>query len=210
MRSPLLALALCATATFAGTVTGTIHNGTNNKPGANLDVILIQLQGGMQPVATVKSDAQGHFKIDRPEIGAAPMLIRVPYHGVNYHQPLTPNTPTVDVEIFEVTADLSAVSSRPARRSRATLRRQSARRRRIFTIENKTQPPVAFFKADGTFNFILPEGAQLNQVSAWSAAGMPVVQGTIDKGKNQKRDRLSVPSRQKWRAHLLPDALSGK
>ncbi|MGB9405536.1 MAG: hypothetical protein WCA98_18525, partial [Candidatus Acidiferrales bacterium] len=55
-------------AAAGGTLTGTIHNGTNGKPGANLDVILIQLQGGMQPVATVKSDAQGNFRFDRPEI----------------------------------------------------------------------------------------------------------------------------------------------
>jgi hypothetical protein len=179
----LLVIALSAVATLAGSVSGTIHNGTNNKPGSNLDVILIQLQGGMQPVATVKSDAQGHFVIDRAEIGTAPMLIRVPYHGVNYHQPLPPGTPTVDVEIFEVTGDLSSVSVtqhdvvvQPSGTSLLVGEE--------FTIENKTQPPVAFFKTEGTFNFILPEGAQLNQVSAWSAAGMPVVQGTMDKGKN--------------------------
>lgn len=188
----LLLAALAAAATLAGSVTGTIHNGTNNKPGANLDVILIQLQGGMQPVATVKSDAQGHFLIDRPEIGAAPMLIRVPYHGVNYHQPLTPGTSTVNVEIFEATSDLSAaevtqhdVVVQPSGTSLLVGEE--------FTIENKTQPPVAFFKADGTFNFNIPEGAQLNQVSAWSAAGMPVVQGAIDKGKN--RSAIAFPFR---------------
>lgn len=180
----LLAAALSATATLAGTVTGMIHNGTNNKPGAGLDVILIQLQGGMQPVTTVKSDAKGHFQIDRPEIGGAPMLIRVPYHGVNYHQPLPPGTSTVEVEIFEATADQSSVSVA----QHDVVVQPSGTNLLVgeeFTIENKTQPPVAFFKADGTFNFILPDGAQLNQVSAWSAAGMPVVQGTIDKGKNQ-------------------------
>jgi len=176
-------IALAATAA-AGTVKGTIHNGTNGKAGANLDVILIQLQGGMQPVATVKSDAQGHFQIDRPEIGQAPMLIRVPYKGVNYHQPLPPGTANVDVEIFEVTGDASSVSVSQhdvvVQPSGANLLVGEE-----YTIENKTQPPVAFFKNEGTFNFILPEGAQLSQVAAWSASGMPVVQGTIDKGKNE-------------------------
>ena len=176
--------AITASAALAGSVTGTIHNGTNNKPGANLDVILIQLQGGMQPVATVKSDAQGHFLIDRPEIGGAPMLVRVPYKGVNYHQPLPPGTSTINVEIFEATSDLSSVEI-----SQHDVVVQPSGTSLLvgeeFSIENKSQPPVAFFKTDGTFNFILPEGAQLNQVSAWSAAGMPVVQGTIDKGKNQ-------------------------
>ncbi len=179
----ILVAGLSAGATLAGTVNGTIHNGTNNKPGANLDVILIQLQGGMQPVATVKSDAQGHFKIDRPEIGQAPMLIRVPYHGVNYHQPLPPGTSNVDVEIFEVTADPSSVS---VAQHDVVVQPTGANLQvgEEFSIENKLEPQVTFFKADGTFNFILPEGAQIGQVAAWSASGMPVVQGTIDKGKN--------------------------
>jgi hypothetical protein len=179
----LLVSAATAFAAFAGKVTGTIHNGTNNKPGAGLDVILIQLQGGMQPIVTVKSDAQGHFTIDRPEIGSGPMLLRVPYKGVNYHQPLTPGTSTISIEIFEATGDKSAVAVTQhdvvVQPSGANLLVGEE-----YSVENQTQPPVAFFKADGTFNFTIPDGAQLNQVSAWSSAGMPVVQGTIDKGKN--------------------------
>lgn len=179
----LLLSGATAFSAFAGKVTGTIHNGTNNKPGAGLDVILIQLQGGMQPLTTVKSDAQGRFTIDRPEIGTGPMLLRVPYKGVNYHQPLTPNMATVNIEIFEATADLSAVSVT----QHDVVVQPSGSNLLVgeeYAVENQTQPPVAFFKADGTFNFTIPDGAQLNQVSAWSSAGMPVVQGTIDKGKN--------------------------
>ncbi|MGA8073587.1 MAG: hypothetical protein WB995_08915 [Candidatus Acidiferrales bacterium] len=188
----LLAGVLWAAATFAGTVSGTIHNGTNNKPGAGLDVIIFQLQGGMQELTTVKSDAQGHYLLDRPEIGSGPMLIRVVYRGVNYHQPLPPGTSTVDIEVFEPTSDPSSVSV-----SQHDIVVQPSGTNLLvgeeFAIENKTQPPVAFFKEDGTFNFVLPEGAQLNQVSAWSAAGMPVVQGTIDKGKN--RSSIAFPFR---------------
>ena len=80
-------------AAAAGTVTGVIHNGTSNKPAAGVDVILIQLQGGMQPVANTKTDAQGHYKLDNAAIGQGPMLIRAVYRGVMFHQPLTPGTP---------------------------------------------------------------------------------------------------------------------
>ena len=52
-----------------------------------------------------------------------------------------------------------------------------------YSIENKTQPPVAYFHQNGSFVFALPDGAELSQVSAAGASGMPVVQGTIDKGK---------------------------
>src|SRR5215467_5434173 len=54
---------------FAGTVKGTLKNGTTGQPAGNVEVILIQLQGGMQPVLNSKSDAQGHFTFDHPAIG---------------------------------------------------------------------------------------------------------------------------------------------
>ncbi len=173
-----------SSASFAGTVTGTIRNGTNGKPGAGLDVILIQLQGGMQPVQTVKSDADGNFTINNAAIGAAPMLIRVPYRGVNYHTPLPPSTPSVSVEIFDPTDKPSAISITQhdivLQPSGTTLVLGEE-----FTVENDTQPPVAFYKDSGTFSFMIPKNAQIQQVSAWSSAGMPVVQGTIDKGKGE-------------------------
>ena len=34
-----------------------------------------------------------------------------------------------------------------------------------YMITNKTQPPMAFYRADGSFNFTLPDGAQFGQAS---------------------------------------------
>ncbi len=52
-----------------------------------------------------------------------------------------------------------------------------------YSLQNDTKPPEAYFRADGNFEFSLPEGAQLQQVAASGPAGMPVVQAPIDKGK---------------------------
>src|SRR5271170_3643275 len=76
-----------AASASAGTVTGVIRNGTSGKPAAGIDVILIQLQGGMQPVANTKTDASGNYKLENPAIGQGPMLIRAVYRGVMFHQP---------------------------------------------------------------------------------------------------------------------------
>src|SRR5262249_62079231 len=93
---------VCAAAATAGTVTGKGRNGTSGKPAAGVDVILIQLQGGMQPVANTKTDADGKFKIDNEGVGGqAPMLIRAVYRGVMFHQPLGPGKNTADVTIYE-------------------------------------------------------------------------------------------------------------
>jgi len=186
-----LAVITCGTAA-AGTLSGSIHNGTNGKAGAGLDVILIQLQGGMQPVATVKADGEGHFTFDRPEIGAAPMLIRVNYRGVNYHEPVPPGKTSVDVQIFEPTDKPASVQVTGhdivIQPSGTTLLIGEE-----FAIENNTNPPVAYYRNEGTFDFLIPKGATLGQVSAWSPAGMPVVQGTIDKGKD--RDAIAFAFR---------------
>src|ERR1700680_4283924 len=82
-------LLLMAAAARAGTVSGVVHNGTNaNKAAAGVDVLLIQLQGGMSVVASTKTDADGRYHIDNPGIGQGPMLIRAVYRGVFFHQAL--------------------------------------------------------------------------------------------------------------------------
>jgi len=168
----------------AGTLTGTVHNGTSDKPAAGVDVILIQLQGGMQPVASTKSDAQGQFKFDRPDIGAAPMLVRAIYRGVNYHEPVPPGRSTADIQVFEPTDKAGTYTVT----NHAVIIQPNGAELLVgeeFTIENKSHPPVAYYRPDGSFNFSLPDGAEFGQASAWGSAGMPVVQGTIDKGRNQ-------------------------
>src|SRR5579862_7995128 len=87
-----LAILVCCASlvSSAGTLQGTVRNGTTGQPAAGVDVILIQLQGGMQPVGNTKTDAQGHFEFTHPQIGAEPMLVRAVYRGVNYHEPIPP------------------------------------------------------------------------------------------------------------------------
>jgi hypothetical protein len=179
-------LLLCVTfsaAAQAGTVTGVVRNGTTNKPAAGVQVLLIELQGGMQTVGTTKTDAAGNYSFDNDAIGQGPMLIRAIYHGVFFHQPLTPGTATADVTVYETTT--------------SPLARQIAQRLVVFqpngtsllvgeeySIQNQAQPPAAFYDEKGDFEFAIPEGGQLSQVSAWGPSGMPVVQGTIDRGPN--------------------------
>lgn len=169
----------------AGTVTGTVRNGTTDKPAANVDVILIQLQGGMKPVANMKTDAQGRFKFDNPGLGTGPMLIRAAYRGVNYHEPATPGKTTVNIDVFEPT-DKPGSFTVPAHAIILQPNGQELLVGEEYNIENKTKPPMAYYRADGSFLFSLPDGAQLSEVSAAGSSGMPVVQGTIDKGKNQE------------------------
>ncbi len=186
-RRSLLVLLLpfvVAAATSAASLTGTVRNGTTGAPAAGVDVVLIQLQGGMEAVADTKTDAQGRYHLDHDAIGRQPMLVRVSYRGVNFHQPVPPGRDTADVEVFEPTANarVAKVTSRliVVQPNGAILLVGEE-----YSIENHSQPPAAYYKQDGNFEFEIPEAGELAQVSAWGPSGMPVVQGTIERGKRR-------------------------
>jgi hypothetical protein len=175
---------LSAQAMRAGTVHGTVNNGTTGKPGAGVEVVLIQLQGGMQPVANTKSNASGNFTFDNPNIGAQPMLVRAIYKGVNFHQPLPPGKDSVSVDIFEPTGDAKTITVP----SHVVIFQPNGATLLVgeeYGVKNDSKPPQAFFKLDGNFEAALPENAELKQIAAAGPSGMPVVQAPIDKGKNK-------------------------
>ncbi len=178
-----LALAPLAIAQ-AGTVHGTVVNGTTGKPAAGIDLTLVQLQGGMQEVAHSNSGAQGEFTFDNPALGAQPMLIRAMYHGVNFNRALPPGSTTAQVDIYESSKDAKTISVP----SHVVIFQPNGTTLIVgeeYQIENKSQPPVAFYKTEGSFDFALPENGQLQQVAAAGPAGMAVVQLPIDKKKNR-------------------------
>jgi hypothetical protein len=167
----------------AGTVHGTVNNGTTGKPATGVEVILIQLQGGMQPIANTKSDAKGEFTFDNPGLGAQPMLVRAVYRGVNFHQPVPPGSSNVQVNIFESSTDAKIINVP----SHVVVFQPNGSMLIVgeeYQIENKSQPPQAYFRVAGNFDFSLPEKAQLQQVAASGPTGMPVVQAPIDKKDN--------------------------
>lgn len=181
----LAALAIAALPVAAGTVSGTVRNGTTGQVAPGVDVILLQLSGSMQAVATTKTDAQGRYRLESPVLGQQPMLLRAVYRGVNYHQPVPPGQAdaSIDVDVFEPTTDPAAfhvlhhIIAVEPQGSSLLIGEE-------FDIENQTNPPKAYYKPAGSFEFQIPAGSQLNQVEAWGPSGMPVVQGTVDKGNN--------------------------
>jgi len=169
---------------YGATVHGTVKNGTTGKPAANVEVVLIQLQGGMQPVLNSKTDAQGQFTFDYPAIGTQPMLVRAIYRGINFHQPLPPGRNELEVEVFEPSRDPKTIKVETHfvvfQPHGATLEVGEE-----FAIRNDSQPAEAYFRPDGNFEFTLPDGASLKQVAAQGPSGMPVVQAPIDRGGNK-------------------------
>jgi hypothetical protein len=177
-------LLLLAVSARAGVLHGTVKNGTSGKAAAGVEVILIQLQGGMQPVANSKTDAQGQFSFDNPLLGAQPMLVRAVYKGVNFHQPVPPGRSEVEVSIYEPSKDSKTISVA----SRIVFFQPSGENLTVaeeYSIQNNSQPPQAYFRPEGNFEFVIPDNAKLQQVAAAGPTGMPVVQAPIDKKKGK-------------------------
>jgi len=107
------------------------------------------------------------------------------YRGVNYHEPATPDKTTIDMTVYEPTDKPSAFSVSV----HAIIVQPNGPDLNVteeYSISNKTQPPMAYYRADGSFIFSLPQGAQLGNISAGGSSGMPVVQTAIDKGNHQE------------------------
>jgi hypothetical protein len=161
---------LAAILALALTLTGTVTNGTTNKPAAGDEVILINLANGMDIGGTTKADSAGKFsfKITVP----GPHLIRAVHQGVNYHQMAPPGVNTADVSVYDVAtkvADLSVTAD--------VLRFQAdsgtMQGIRLFVVSN-TSSPAKTQMNDHNFEFYLPPGAKIEQIQARSPNGQPI------------------------------------
>jgi hypothetical protein len=168
----------------AGTVHGTVRNATTGQPAAGIELALVQPMGGMQEVAHSKSGAQGDFTFDNPSLGTQPMLVQASYHGIHFNQMVPPGRGTVQVDIFESTKDPKTINV-PSHVVIFQPKGSTLIVGEEYQVENKSQPPQAFFRTDGTFDFVLPKDGQLQQVAATGSAGMPVTQLPIDKKNNR-------------------------
>jgi hypothetical protein len=182
----LLTIALSAFFTasisLAGTVHGSVINRTTGKPVPDTGVDLLSPTAGMALLASVKSDAQGQFTATNDAIGMGPVLIRTTYQGVSFNAFLPPGRPEVNVEVFDVTNDPKTIL--PASHVIIFQPRDGKLiGAEEYNVKNSSQPPVAFFRAEGNFEFTIPDKAALQNVTATSSLGMDVRQASIDKGK---------------------------
>ena len=181
----LLSLSLTgilAAAAHAGTLSGTVINRTTGKATPNIDLTILSPTQGMRELGSSKSDAQGRFTISNDAIGTAPVLVRATYHDVSYNTFAPPGRPEVEVEIYELSKDIKTVSI-----ANHIIIFQPGNDKLIgaeeYVVRNASQPPQAYFRSEGNFEFVIPEKAMLQQVSTVNATGMSVQQASIDKGK---------------------------
>jgi hypothetical protein len=182
LLSTALTAFFTASVSFAGTVHGSVVNRSTGKPIPNTDVDLLSPAQGMALLATVKTDGQGQFTATNDAIGMGPVLIRATYQGVGFNAFLPPGRPQVDVEVFDVTKDPKTIV--PASHVIVFQPRDGKLiGAEEYNVKNSSQPPVAYFRTEGNFEFAIPDKATLQNVTATGSLGMDVRQASIDKGK---------------------------
>jgi hypothetical protein len=173
LRSSILsAIVLLSLASLrAATLTGTVTNGTSNKPSAGDQVILIKLGAGMQEVAHVKTDAQGKFTFTFDDANS-PHLVRVVHQSVTYHQMAPPGTNTVSIQAYDVAKKVEGVHAVADLMYLQTSQGQLGITR-IFAVDNTSKPPRTQMN-DTNFEFYAPENAQIEDADARTEGGQPL------------------------------------
>jgi len=172
-----------STIASAQTLSGSVKNGTTDKPAAGDDVILLKLGQGMEEGGRTKSDAQGKFSFKLGDAGS-PHLIRVVHQGVTYHRMAPPGTDSVNVDIYDVAKKVEGVSV-TADVMRFQAQGNELQGIRLFAVTNDSKPPRTQMN-DQSFEFYLPEGATVEQGMAMTAGGQPINSAPVpQKEKNR-------------------------
>src|SRR5204862_3666125 len=106
----VIAFLFLTAASFAATLTGTVTNGTTDKPSVGDEVILIKLAAGMEEVGHTKTDAAGKFSF-RFADDNAPHLVRAIHQGVTYHKPAPPDTNALELEVYDASPKVAGVTA---------------------------------------------------------------------------------------------------
>jgi hypothetical protein len=112
----------------------------------------------------------------------APILIRATLHDVSFNTFTPPGRPNVEVEVFNISKDVKTITI-PSHIVIFQPQSDKLIGAEEYEITNASNPPVAYFRTEGNFDFGIPENATLGQVSATTSMGMSVAQASIDKGK---------------------------
>jgi hypothetical protein len=179
----LLTFLLPAAFSPAETLTGTVKNGTSNKPAAGDEVVLLKLGQGMEEAGRTKADAKGAFSFKLDDI-STPHLVRAIHQEVTYHRIAPQGTSSVDVVVYDVAKKIEALSV-TADVLRFQARSNELQGIRLFAVDNKSKPPRTQMN-DQNFEFYLPDGAHVDTAIAMTAGGQPLTTAPVpQKEKNR-------------------------
>ena len=182
VRNQIAVLALClfgSAGAFAAQISGTVINGTTNKPSSGDEVVLLSLASGMEEIAHTKTDAQGHYTLTAPDDGAQ-HLVRVARQSVHYFKPVPPGATTADVTIYDAATQLSGIVTE-ARVFHLQASAGSLEVSDLYVLNNNSLPPRSRI-GNQTLAVNLPDGAEMGEASMTGPSGMPLTVASVPSG----------------------------
>ena len=155
---------------FAGTIHGSVSNGTNGKVSVGDKVTLLSLSGALDEVGNTKTDAQGHFTLTTPT--EAPYLIKVEHEKGAYFKNVPPGTTQVEITVFDVATKVEGVSTE------ADVLRVEADNGQLkvtenYFVKNVSSPPRTQ-SSEHTYEVVLPPDATLEGAATVGPSNMPI------------------------------------
>jgi hypothetical protein len=175
----------------AQTLTGTVTNGTTKKPAAGDDVVLLSLGQGMEESGRTTTDSKGNFSVKLDD-ASGPHLVRVIHQDVTYHRMAPPGTTSVEVQVYDVAKKVEGISV-TADVMRFQAQGNELQGIRLFAVNNASDPPRTQM-SDQSFEFYLPDGAQVDQSMAMTAGGQPINSAPVPQ-KQKNRYAFVLPLR---------------
>jgi hypothetical protein len=170
-----IAVLACVSPLMAN-ITGTVNNRSTGKPQAGTTVTFYKFgQGGMEPVTSAKTDAQGNFAIDQEPSSQGPSMLRVEVDGVTYNHMMRPGSRAQGVllDVYNASKDGAGVKV-----SKHMILFQPGNGRvtvnETYLVDNSGKTTWSD-PANGTLHFFLPAAADGKaEVNATAPDGMPV------------------------------------
>ena len=164
---------------FAAQITGTVTNGTTNKPSSGDEVTLLSLSNGMKEVGKTNTDSQGHYTLNVPDEGA-PHLVRVVRQSVHYFTEVPPGATTADVTVYDAATQLEGVVTNGRvfhlQDSGGTLEVSDE-----YILDNQSQPPRSRI-GNQTFAVTVPDGAEGVAASFTGPSSMSLPVASVPSG----------------------------
>ncbi|HLK06320.1 MAG TPA: hypothetical protein VKV30_00195 [Candidatus Angelobacter sp.] len=168
---------------FAAQITGTVTNGTTNKPSSGDEVTLLSLASGMDEVAKTKTDSHGHYTLNVPDAGGQ-HLVRVARQSVHYFKAAPSGATTVDITVYDAATQVEGLVT-DARVFHLQASGGSMDVQESYILNNQSQPPRTKI-GNQTFAITLPDGAQMGEASLTGASGMPLTVAAVPSGAKDR------------------------
>ncbi|MGE5321333.1 MAG: hypothetical protein ACM3SW_00630 [Actinomycetota bacterium] len=182
----LIVISVCSLAASASTIRGVVRNGTTNKPSAGDVVILKKIAAGMVEVARTKTNGKGAFSFNVPAGQQQPYLLWVQHQEVTYTKVAMPDSPSLQVQVFDASATVSDVSmSEHMMVLQTNAGGDALDVDTLFTLVNRSSPPRTK-NGQHTFEIYLPDNVKVEEATAQTQGNMALKTSVVPTDEKNK------------------------